>query len=429
MYGLDGETMKNVAIIGAGPAGMSAAIVAARGGAKVTVFERNEIPGKKLLLTGNGRCNFTNVDIHEDYFSFVEGSEASKVLGSMSTQEVCNFFMDMGVLSVERKGGFYPFTGQAQTIQTAMLQAMDRLGIEIKLNTCVRKADIRNKSEKSCGAESISDKSGKNVFIIHTDEGEYEFDRVILACGGKAAPKTGSDGFGYRLARGFGHTVSRTYPVLVQLISDAPDLKMLAGVRCQADVTAMVNGKKVAADYGELQLTDYGLSGIPVFNISRFLSKEIEEGENCEVLVDFIPQISEASMEAFIAKRINDLKGYSVKEFIAGLVHGKLADYFIKTYKLNPEDIVLPEDKDKMTAFLSAMKAWKFTITGHKGFEHAQVTKGGVLLDEIDENMQSKLVKGLFFAGEMTDVDADCGGYNLHWAWASGKRAGEMAAK
>ena len=335
----------------------------------------------------------------------------------------------MGVLSTERKGCFYPFSGQAQTIQQAFLHALERKGVEIIYHTCIRNIDLEDRVQKDVTKESKSDSDAEPVYLVHTESKEYEFDGVILACGGKAAPKTGSDGFGYRLARGFGHTVSRTYPVLVQLISDAPDLKMLAGVRCQADVTAMVNGKKVAADYGELQLTDYGLSGIPVFNISRFLSKEIEEGENCEVLVDFIPQISEASMEAFIAKRINDLKGYSVKEFIAGLVHGKLADYFIKTYKLNPEDIVLPEDKDKMTAFLSAMKAWKFTITGHKGFEHAQATKGGVLLDEIDANMQSKLVKWLYFAGEMVDVDANCGGYNLHWAWTSGKKAGEMAAK
>ncbi len=200
-------------------------------------------------------------------------------------------------------------------------------------------------------------------------------------------------------------------------------------MRCQANVTAMVNDKKVASDYGELQLTDYGLSGIPVFNISRFLSKEIEEGEKSEVLVDFIPQISQTSLEAFVTKRIFDLKGYELKDFIAGLVHSKLADYLIKACGLNGKTIVLPEDKDKIIQFLSDIKEWKFRITGHKGFEHAQVTKGGVLLEEIDENMQSKLVKGLYFAGEMVDVDANCGGYNLHWAWASGIKAGEEAAK
>ncbi len=421
--------MKKVAIIGAGPAGMSAAVSAARSGAKVTVFERNDIVGKKLLLTGNGRCNFTNVDIHEDYFSFAQGSEASAVLDSMSAQGVCDFFMDLGVLSVERKGCFYPFTGQAQTIQSALLQAMNNLGIVLKLNTCIAKVNINNCPERLTESNSLNDKTDKYFFEVHTEEGDYEFDTVILACGGKAAPKTGSDGFGYRLARGFGHTVSRTYPVLVQLISDAPDLKMINGVRCQANVTAMVNDKKVASDYGELQLTDYGLSGIPVFNISRFLSKEIEEGKKCKVLVDFIPQISQTSLEAFVTKRIFDLKGYELKDFIAGLVHSKLADYLIKACGLNGKTIVLPEDKDKIIQFLSDIKEWKFRITGHKGFEHAQVTKGGVLLEEIDETMQSKLVKGLYFAGEMVDVDANCGGYNLHWAWASGIKAGEEAAK
>ena len=404
--------MKQIAVIGAGPAGMTAAIAAARKGAKVIIFERNDIAGKKLLLTGNGRCNFTNVDMHEDFFSFEEGSNASEVLNSVSTQEICDFFADLGVLSTEKRGCFYPFTGQAGTIQTALLLAMEQLGIEMICNTCIGMIEKENEG-----------------FVIHTDPKKYEFDAVILACGGKAAPKTGSDGFGYRLARGFGHTVSRTYPVLVQLVSDAPDLKKIAGVRCQANVTALVNGKKVASDYGELQLTEYGLSGIPVFNISRFLSKEIEEGQDCVVSVDFIPQIGNDAVEPFISKRLQDLKGYKISDFISGLVHSKLAEYVLKVCKINPDDRVVPADYEKIKKLMESMKNWQFKITGHKGFEHAQVTKGGVFLEEVDANMESKLVKGVFFAGEMLDVDADCGGYNLHWAWASGKRAGEMAAK
>ncbi len=404
--------MKTVAVIGAGPAGMSAAIAAAGKGAKVVVFERNDIAGKKLLLTGNGRCNFTNVDIHADYYSFEEGSVADEVLNSLSSRDVCEYFADLGVLSMERKGGLYPVTGQAGTIQTAFLQAMEQLGIEVIYNACI--------------GEIASD---KEQFVIHTNNSKISFDAVILACGGKAAPKTGSDGFGYRLARGFGHTVTRTYPVLVQMQSDASGLKQIAGVRCYANVTALVNGKKVASDYGELQLTDYGLSGIPVFHLSRFLSKETEEGMACEIAVDFLPQISGEALEAFVTKRIHDLKGYTIKDFITGLVHNKLADYILTMRKIDEGYTVVPEDKEMIMKLLTAMKDWHFNVTGHKGFENAQVTKGGVVLDEIDGNMESKLVKGLFFAGEMVDVDADCGGYNLHWALASGIKAGETAAK
>lgn len=404
--------MKTVAVIGAGPAGMSAAIAAARKGAKVVVFERNDIAGKKLLLTGNGRCNFTNVDIHANYYSFEEGSVADEVLNSLSSRDMCEYFADLGVLSMERKGGLYPVTGQAGTIQTAFLQAMAQLGIEVVYNACI--GEIVRESEQ---------------FVIHTANVKKNFDAVILACGGKAAPKTGSDGFGYRLARGFGHTVTRTYPVLVQMQSDAPGLKQIAGVRCYANVTALVNGKKVASDYGELQLTDYGLSGIPVFHLSRFLSKETEEGMACEIAVDFLSQISGEALEAFVTKRISDLKGYTLKDFITGLVHNKLADYILKMLKMDAGYTVVPEDKEMIMKLLTAMKDWHFNVTGHKGFENAQVTKGGVLLDEIDGNMESKLVKGLFFAGEMVDVDADCGGYNLHWAFASGIKAGETAAK
>lgn len=404
--------MKTVAIIGAGPAGMSAALAAAGKCAKVVVFERNDIAGKKLLLTGNGRCNFTNVDIHADYYSFEEGSVADEVLNSLSSRDVCEYFADLGVLSMERKGGLYPVTGQAGTIQTAFLQAMERFGIEVIYNACI--------------GEITKDKA---QFVIHTNNNKMCFDAVILACGGKAAPKTGSDGFGYRLARGFGHTVTRTYPVLVQMQSDAPGLKQIAGVRCYANVTALADGKKVASDYGELQLTDYGLSGIPVFHLSRFLSKETEEGMACEIAVDFLPQISDEALEAFVTKRLSDLKGYTLKDFITGLVHNKLADYILKMLKMDTGYTVVPEDKEMIMKLFTAMKDWRFSITGHKGFENAQVTKGGVVLDEIDGNMESKLVKGLFFAGEMVDVDADCGGYNLHWAFASGMKAGETAAK
>ncbi len=423
--------MKKVAVIGAGPAGMTAAITAARNGAKVTVFERNNIAGKKLLLTGNGRCNFTNVDMHTDYFSVKDGTDAAFVLESLTAKDVCDFFMDLGVLNIERKGCFYPFTGQAQTIQSALLQAMEHLGIELIYNTCVGKIDIKNVDTGSLikSGEDINENNHENIFVIHTDEQKYEFDAVILCCGGKAAPKTGSDGFGYRLARGFGHTVSRTYPVLVQLVSDESNLKTVAGVRCQANVTALINDQKVASDYGELQMTEYGLSGIPVFHLSRFLSKEIEEGQKCEVSVDFIPQVAIQAMDGFVLKRIADLKGYRIKDILSGLVHSKVAEYVMKQRNISADSVVVEADKDRITELLLAMKEWKFHITGHKGFEHAQVTKGGVLLEEIDVNMESKLVKGLFFAGEMTDVDADCGGYNLHWAWASGIKAGEMAAK
>ena len=404
--------MKNIAIIGAGPAGMAAAITAAQSGAKVVVFERNDIAGKKLLLTGNGKCNFTNVDIHADYFSFEEGSFADSIVEHMSVRDVCDFFAELGVLSTERKGCFYPFNGQASTVRDALVHAMTGLGVEVIYHACI--GEISRDKEQ---------------FVVHMDNKRICFDAVILACGGKAAPKTGSDGFGYRLARSFGHTVSRTYPVLVQLLSDAPHLNAISGVRCYANVSALVDGKKVASDYGELQLADYGLSGIPVFHLSRFLSKDVEEGRECVVLADFMPQISVDALEQFLDKRLVDLKGYPLRDFIGGLVHSKLVNYFINEYGLCGDTTVTPEDKNQILNLLTAMKSWKFHITGHKGFENAQVTKGGVLLDEIDENMESKLMKGLFFAGEMLDVDADCGGYNLHWAWASGMRAGETAAK
>lgn len=410
--------MNKIAVIGGGPAGMTAAIFAAKAGAKVTLFERNDSLGKKLLLTGNGKCNFTNLDMHADYFSFEEGSNADKVLESFSHRDVCDFFALMGVLYIEKRGYFYPFTGQASTIQQALLHALEAFNVEIITGNCI--GEIISKK---------TPKTEKNIFEIRFSDKVMSFDKVILACGGKAAPKTGSDGFGYRLARGFGHTVSRTYPVLVQLVSNAPALKMLAGVRCLANVSACVDGKYVAKDYGEVQMTDYGLSGIPVFHLSRFLAKEVEEGRNCVVQVDFLPQVNVSSMETFIEKSKENLGHLTLQAFLSGMVHSKVAEYVIKISKLQGETLLVSLDGKRLPEVLQHMKAWDFTITAHKGFENAQTTKGGVLLEEVKETMESKLVEGVFFAGEMLDVDADCGGYNLHWAWASGRMAGLNAAK
>ena len=190
-----------------------------------------------------------------------------------------------------------------------------------------------------------------------------------------------------------------------------------------------INGEKVVSDYGELQLTEYGLSGIPIFHLSRYLSKAVEEKENCIVKVDFVPQIRPDALEGYVFERQKALSGCSFKAFLEGMVHDKLADYFLKEKKMESAFISSEEDARKLIGLLKEIKSWEFVVTGHKGFENAQVTKGGVLLEEIDENMQSKLTEGLYFAGEMVDVDAECGGYNLHWAWASGKKAGEEAAK
>ncbi len=437
--------MNKIAVIGGGPAGMTAAIFAAKAGAKVTLFERNDGLGKKLLLTGNGKCNFTNLDMHADYFSFEEGSNADKVLESFSHRDVCDFFALMGVLHIEKKGYFYPFTGQASTIQQALLHALETFNVEIITGNCIGKITCKksavqydnqkitnNKKEVTVVSETNDlnvPKREMNIFEIHFSDKVMSFDKVILACGGKAAPKTGSDGFGYRLARGFGHTVSRTYPVLVQLVSDALELKMLAGVRCLANVSACVDGKCVAKDYGEVQMTDYGLSGIPVFHLSRFLAKEVEEGRHCVVQVDFLPLVNVSSMETFIGKSKENLGHLTLQAFLSGMVHSKVAEYVIKISKLQGETLLVSLDGKRLLEVLQHMKAWDFTITGHKGFENAQTTKGGVLLEEVKETMESKLVEGVFFAGEMLDVDADCGGYNLHWAWASGRMAGLNAAK
>ena len=243
---------------------------------------------------------------------------------------------------------------------------------------------------------------------------------MILACGGKAAPKTGSDGYGFRLARGFGHTVSRTYPVLVQLKSSSSICCKCKGIRIRVKASAYIEEDCVRSETGELQITEYGLSGIVTFNLSRELSKALEEGLQCSIHVDLLPELSIEQIPGFLENRFHILKQDTLIHFMKGLSNPQLMEVVLneRTPDLNRE--VTANDIPFLVSLFEELKDLIFPLTGHNGYENAQATQGGVLLNEIYDSMESKLISGLYFAGETLDVDADCGGYNLHFAWATG---------
>ena len=404
---------RRVIIAGGGASGLMAAITAARNGAVVTIIEQKDQVGKKILSTGNGRCNLTNEYMALDCFRGDDLSIVSKVLGQFGYKEATKFFEELGVLLKSRQGYIYPISDQASTILEVLRMEVERLQVEVVLEERI---------EEVCKT--------KKGFSIKTDKNTYTCDAVILATGGKAAPVLGSDGSGYNLAKSFGHSISPVVPALVQLIGKETYFKQVAGVRTHATVALYVDGEWAASDTGELQLTGYGISGIPVFQISRYAAKAFYAKKSVTAEINFLPSMTEAEFIEFTTKRRLG-HGYKTAEgFFVGMLHKKLAVMLLKAANV-PLYIAANDVLDeKWGKLLYLIQHFPVEIEGTNSFEQAQICAGGVRTDEINaDTMESMYEKDLYLTGELLDVDGICGGYNLQWAWATGYIAGKNAAK
>ena len=405
--------MANICVVGGGPAGAMAAYAAASCGNKVTLIERNEEPFKKLLLTGSGKCNYSNSDLKSDSYNFGQNHPFWKVLEELNSDWLEEFFKEKGMLTYKKDSLKYPRSERSDTVKKLLSSML----LEKKVDIVTRKkaVSIKKKSEGETNGEY--NKEAGCFVVTFEDGGELNFDKIIIATGGKAYPSLGSDGAGYRLARELGHKVSFTYPVLTRLLTDDKDLNAVTGVRFKAKVTGEVDGETIGSEEGELQFNDNALSGICIFNLSRFLSKPLEENAKCIIIVDFLPEMSEEELEEYLEK----------------IPDGEIGRFFEITFGEKTAALLLKKIKDENRKNVKdisyIIKNFKIKITGHDSFNQAQVTKGGVDIDEVDENFESKICKGLFFAGEVLDVDGKCGGYNLHFAFASGYKAGMSAGK
>ena len=426
-------TKKRTAIVGAGASGLVAAFYTLKKpGNTVVIFEKNSIPGKKLRVTGNGKCNFTNADLDSShYLHYDEAKEkqnltlqfVSEILRQNGREDFFSFLESLGMMYVEKNGYYYPSIERAGEFCDILCKTLREMGADFRFDTKVKEVSL----------------TGDGKIEL---EGE-RFDALVLACGGKAAPNLGSEGGGYRLARNFGHTVSFTYPVLVPLQVSGGILSAVAGVRVKARVTGIAEGKILSSETGEIQFNENNLSGIAVFQLSRHLTKAIEEKKDVRVKVDFLPEVEEQGLEIFVEKRKNILGKRGLREFYEGIFQKKLLDFLTERYETlqkEPENGNKPQDGDKLperTAdsgkndsaeyvdFLKFAKNCYFRISGHGGYPDAQCTRGGVILTEVKENLESKLVPGLYFTGEILDIDGDCGGYNLQWAFSCGKTVGD----
>lgn len=394
----------HIGVIGGGASGMMAAITAAQLGGHVTLIEHTPRVGKKLLSTGNGKCNFTNKKLSKDDYDTDHPSFVEAALSYFDNAAAVAFFEENGLLTTEKRDGYvYPATGQASSVLNLLRLLLNRLHVDVRTEE-----EVRTLMERD------------HAFKVTTQQRTYCFDKVILACGGNAAPATGSDGSGYRLALAMGHTIIKPLPVLTYLKSKEKELPGLAGVRAQAGLSLFVDGTCVQQEEGELQLNKDNISGIPVFQLSHAAVRALSAHKKVSVHVNFVPDLS-AEKLCGILRRVRRLYAKeAVSEALGGIFHKKVCGAL-----LHRTGIAFDQTMERMTdrqllQIATISQKFVIDISGFPSFDAAQATTGGVDVSEVETSMMSKLVDGLYFAGEILDVDGRCGGYNLQWAWTSG---------
>jgi hypothetical protein len=407
--------MKRIGIVGGGASGIVAAIAAARTNpaARVFIIEQKEKIGKKILATGNGRCNLTNEAMDAEAFRGDNTDIVTQVLAQFGYAETIRFFESLGLMMKHRGTYIYPRSDQAQTVLNLLIQELERLQVEIYLDMKVMDVSRNAKG-----------------FKIKTNAKTFQADKLILACGGKASSALGSDGSGYTLVKNMGHKLSPIVPALVQLKVKKYPYSKASGVRTDAKVSAVVDGKVLAEDTGELQMTAYGISGIPVFQISRFIAKGLYYKQNVAVIVDFLPDLSAEELKCWLETQRKRQESITAGELLAGIFNQKLIPRFLERagIRMGQEAAHVPEEK--WQKLIRICKGEEFLIEDTNGYEHAQVCAGGVKTSELDPcTMESRYIEGLYIVGELLDIDGICGGYNLQWAWATGYLAGTDAAK
>lgn len=401
-----------IAVIGGGASGMMAAISAGKSGASVTVFEASKRIGNKILMTGNGKCNFSNLILDDTCYYSKDKGFVREVMEQFSPNATKLFFEEAGMLVKNKNGYLYPQGEQASIVLDILRLKLKEYGVCVYTESRISKIQNQN-----------------NSFVIETENGrQYVFDKVIIATGGRSYPKTGSDGNGYKLAKKLGHSVMPTVPALVQLCGADNFYNIVAGVRSEGVVTLYIDGELARKERGEIQFTDYGISGIPVFQISRMAAYGLFEKRQVVICVDVLPEYEIDKIKEFVKSRVLLHKNNTLEEFMCGFANKKLCLLAMKLLNKKTDSKVCTMSEEELLQIVLKLKNIEFHITDTKGYETAQVTAGGINVAELNSDLSSKVVKGLYFTGEIIDVDGICGGYNLQWAFATGYIAGCAAA-
>ena len=399
--------MKNVAIIGAGASGLVCSITAACRDVRVVLFDKNSFAGKKLLATGNGRCNYWNSDQSLSHYHSSEEDLLPNIITKSLENEVLDFFDLLGVVPMIKNGYYYPYSNQASSIRDLLEKEALRRDVVFAFDTEVLDVVLEE---------------GKFV-IVERDGREY-FDDLVIATGSKASPKTGSTGFGYQIAEKFHHPIVPVRPSLVQLQCHGSFLKSWAGVRCQCSVSLFQDDVFLSSQEGEIQLTDYGVSGICVFNLSRYASIGLSQGKKISLKVNFLPFLDMNILD-WLTSRGEQLSDYSMDLFLEGVLPSKLVSVILSCCGISSKAVFTSlslEEKKKLSLMLVS---FPLEVSSTKDFSSSQVCSGGVALSSVSSDLESKIVPRLYFTGEVLDVDGDCGGYNLGFSWMSGILVGK----
>ena len=401
--------METIIIIGAGASGMMAALTAAEmPGRRVILLERQQRAGRKLLATGNGRCNLTNTGAALDNYHGENRDFASPALEAFPPQAVLDFFHSLGLVTVEEYGGrVYPLSDSANSVLDVLRFHLEARGVELKVAQPAR--------------EILRDKQG---FTVVTDSERLHADRLIIACGGAAGAKLGGVSDGYELLKALGHKRTPLYPSLVQLVTAPEYPRALKGVRADCSLRLYAGENLLAESRGEIQFIETGVSGPAVFDLSRAAATG---GKGLTLSADFLRGYDEAALLDFLKQRRAALPALPTGDMLTGMVHNRLGKMLVKYAGLNAGIPLCELDDQALETLAKSCKDFRLPVQGTEGFDKAQVTAGGVKTSGFNpETLESWFVPGLFACGEVLDIDGDCGGYNLQWAWASGRLAGRL---
>lgn len=406
-------------IVGGGASGLMSAILAKDLGLDVAIIEGTDRVGKKILTTGNGRCNISNSSICYPFKNYHSSNDGFFIdaLNSFSIEDTRNFFLSIGlpIIELENKK-LYPQSLQASSVVDILRLALEDRNIPLYTN---------------CKVKTIHKKKTFKLSTSNDEFNEFSCAKLLLCCGGKSAVKTGSDGSGFKLSENLGHSITPTMPGIVQLKLDYPRLKGLSGIKFDGKVSLISNNKIIREEFGEILFTDYGISGPPILQISSTVSRYLKKHHDVWIKLDMMPEKSLDDVSNFIYGHLAMFSHRSISDALIGVINKKLIPILLKDIGIH--DIHIPccdLDWNYQNTLIERLKNWSFKCTGTKEFQNAQVTVGGVNTKEVNpKTLESKLIKDLYFAGEILDVDGDCGGFNLQWAWSSAFLVSNSIAK
>ncbi len=404
-----------VIVVGGGPAGLIAAGVAAKAGADVFLYEKKETPARKLRITGNGRCNLTNTLPLDDFISHYgkNGKFLRSAFGQFFAPELRRFFESIGVkLTVDNRGRVYPKSDSAEQVADSLIKWAIGYGVKIKGDSPVAKIAVDNK--RIAGV------------LFKTSDTVVPGDKVIIATGGKSYPATGSSGDGYYLAESVGHTIVPVNPASVPLVAKGTIAPRLKGISLESVIVKVKIGNKIMAQSeGDLLFTHYGVSGPVILNISKYCVEQLKTGNSPMLSIDIITEYTAEQIEQKLLEHLKESGKKQVSSILGQFIPTRMAPVLLAYLQIDPTKPLNQLTSEERRKIVNSLKGLELAISGHRGFAEAQVSSGGVNLKEIDpQTMESRIVKGLYFAGEVLDIDGDTGGFNLQAAFSTGWVAG-----